>query len=145
MALLMSATMLNMKTTLMLSFGLLPLAVSFPPGKGRERGHGSSILAPTYPDPSSGGIRCRHMLERAIYCHGFCDLLSNVLKGPLKKDGRPVLDPLISDRALRIAYRETACLVLELSKPQFSRIGALIQQGKEFVVGRRPLTFNIMS
>lgn len=71
------------------------------------------------------------------------DLLSNVLKDPLKKDGRPVLNPRISDRALRIAYREMAFLVLELSKPQFPRIGALVQQGKEFVVGRRPLTFNI--
>lgn len=71
------------------------------------------------------------------------DLLSNVLKDPLKKDGRPVLNPRISDRALRVAYREMACLVLELSKPQFPRIGALVEQGTEFVVGRRPLTFNI--
>lgn len=71
------------------------------------------------------------------------DLLSNVLKDPLKKDRRPVLNPRISDRALRIAYREMAFLVLELSKPQFPRIGALVQQGEEFVVDRRPLTFNI--
>ncbi|KFY07881.1 hypothetical protein V492_06736 [Pseudogymnoascus sp. VKM F-4246] len=71
------------------------------------------------------------------------DLLSNVLKDPLKSDGRPVLNPRISDRALRIAYREMASLVLELSKPQFPRIGALEQQSDDFVVGRRPLTFNI--
>ncbi|OBT42289.1 hypothetical protein VE00_06370 [Pseudogymnoascus sp. WSF 3629] len=71
------------------------------------------------------------------------DLLSNVLKDPLKSEGRPVLNPRISDRALRIAYREMAYLVLELSKSQFPRIGALVQQGDEFVVGRRPLTFNI--
>jgi hypothetical protein len=72
------------------------------------------------------------------------DLLSNVLKDPLKREGRrPVLNPRISDRALRIAYREMAYLVLELSKSQFPRIGALVQQGDEFVVGRRPLTFNI--
>lgn len=36
-----------------------------------------------------------------------------------------------------------ACLVLELSKPQFPRIGALVQQGEEFAVGRRSLTVNI--
>jgi aminoglycoside phosphotransferase (APT) family kinase protein len=71
------------------------------------------------------------------------DLLSNVLKDPLKKEGRPVLNPRISDRALKIAYREMAYLVLELSKPQFSCIGALVQEGKDFVVGRRPLTLNM--
>ncbi|KFY09597.1 hypothetical protein V491_08078 [Pseudogymnoascus sp. VKM F-3775] len=35
------------------------------------------------------------------------------------------------------------CLALEISKPRFTRIGALVQQGEDFVVGRRPLTFNI--
>lgn len=71
------------------------------------------------------------------------DIPSNILKDPLKKEGRPVLNPRISDRALKIAYREMAYLVLELSKPQFAQIGALVQEGKEFVVGKRPFTFNM--
>ncbi|RFU24944.1 hypothetical protein B7463_g11393, partial [Scytalidium lignicola] len=35
------------------------------------------------------------------------DLLSNVFKDPLKKEGRPVVNPRISDRALKIAYRSS--------------------------------------
>lgn len=70
------------------------------------------------------------------------DSLSDVLKDP-RREGRPVLNPRISERALRIAYREMAYLVLELSKPQFPHIGALVQEGEEFVVSRRPLTFNM--
>jgi hypothetical protein len=53
------------------------------------------------------------------------------------------LNPCISDRALKIAYREMAHLELELLKPEFWRIGALVQEGKEFVVSKRLLTFNL--
>ena len=71
------------------------------------------------------------------------DLLSNYLKDPLKK-GRPVLNSQISDRSLKIAYREMAQLVLELSKPQFPRIGALEQdESGAWTVTKRPLTFNM--
>ncbi|KAL3420264.1 phosphotransferase [Phlyctema vagabunda] len=69
-------------------------------------------------------------------------LLSNVLKDPLK-EGRPTLNPHISDRALKMAYREMGLLVLEMSKPKFPRIGALVQDGEEFHVAKRPLTFNM--
>ncbi|MCJ1309526.1 hypothetical protein MMC25_003186 [Agyrium rufum] len=71
------------------------------------------------------------------------DLLSNILKDPLKKEGRPGLNPNISDRALRVAYREMANLVLDLSRPQFPRIGSLGSQSENFAVTKRPLTFNM--
>ncbi|MCJ1256921.1 hypothetical protein MMC24_004746 [Lignoscripta atroalba] len=70
------------------------------------------------------------------------ELLANVLKDPLK-EGRSVLNPRISDSALKSAYRRMAYLVLELSKPGFPRIGALVQDSDEFIVAKRPLTFNI--
>jgi aminoglycoside phosphotransferase (APT) family kinase protein len=71
------------------------------------------------------------------------NLLATYLKDP-HKEGRPVLNPRISDRALKRAYREMSFLVLELSKPGFPRIGAL---GKDesgvWTVNKRPLTFNM--
>lgn len=70
------------------------------------------------------------------------DVLSKFLKDPVK-EGRPVLNPQISDRALKVAYREMAGLVLELSRPEFPRIGALEQTGESFSVVNRPLTFNM--
>jgi hypothetical protein len=62
------------------------------------------------------------MLGRAVSCYGFAkgDLLSNFLEDPLKKEGRPVLNLRVSHRALKIAYRKMACLVLDLWKPGFS-------------------------
>jgi len=71
------------------------------------------------------------------------DLLATYLKDPLQK-GRPVLNLRISDRALKRAYREMAQLVLELSKPEFPRIGALEQNELGiWTVTKRPLTFNM--
>ncbi|PGH16916.1 hypothetical protein AJ80_05060 [Polytolypa hystricis UAMH7299] len=67
--------------------------------------------------------------------------LSQLLKA--EKEGRPVLNPQMSDRSLRRAYREMAALMLELSRPQFDAIGALEEKGGEFIVTRRPLTFNM--
>lgn len=49
--------------------------------------------------------------------------LADILKVP-KAEGRPVLNPDISERGLRRAYREMAKLLLELPKPEFSKIGA---------------------
>ena len=46
------------------------------------------------------------------------DPLALILKDP-RAEGRPVLNPQISDRALKRVYREMAGLVLELSKPEF--------------------------
>lgn len=68
--------------------------------------------------------------------------LSDLLKDHSEK-GRPVLNPQISDRALKRAYREMAALMLELSKPEFSRIGSLEQNDSGFTVSRRPFTFNL--
>ena len=68
--------------------------------------------------------------------------LATLLKDPLQ-NGRPVLNPRISDRALRRAYREMAELYLQLSKPEFQRIGALEYNGEGFTITKRPLTYNI--
>lgn len=68
--------------------------------------------------------------------------LATLLQDPGEK-GRPVLNPKISDRILRRAYREMAQLLLELWKPEFSRIGALDHQGADFKVSKRPLTYNL--
>lgn len=56
---------------------------------------------------------------------------------------RPVLNPQISDRSLKRAYREIAALVLELSKHKFDSIGAREENGRGFCIARRPLTFNM--
>lgn len=71
------------------------------------------------------------------------NLLATYLKDPLQK-GRPVLNPQISDRALKRAYREMAQLMLDLSKPEFPRIGALEQNDSgTWTVTKRPFTFNM--
>ena len=50
--------------------------------------------------------------------------LSQILKDPSVKE-RPVLNPQISDRSLKRAYREMAAIILELSKYRFDSIGLL--------------------
>ena len=71
------------------------------------------------------------------------DGLDKFLKDP-SQEGRPVLNPHISDRALEMAYREMARLVLELAKPEFMCIGALERKAAgKFTVSKRPLTFNM--
>ncbi|EGE07890.1 phosphotransferase enzyme family protein, partial [Trichophyton equinum CBS 127.97] len=75
------------------------------------------------------------------YVHG--TPLASILKDP-KAEGRPILNSNISQRGLRRAYQEMAQLLLELSKPEFTRIGALVERpGGEFTVSRRPFTFNM--
>jgi hypothetical protein len=55
----------------------------------------------------------------------FCSVpLSQLLKNP-SIEGRPVLNPQISDRSFKWAYREMAALALELSKHGIDAIGAL--------------------
>ncbi|KAJ5177824.1 uncharacterized protein N7500_000523 [Penicillium coprophilum] len=68
--------------------------------------------------------------------------LSQFLKDP-SSEGRPVMNPQISDRSLRWAYREMATLVLELSRHEFDSIGALEENETGFFVARRPLTLNM--
>lgn len=68
--------------------------------------------------------------------------LSEILQDP-SSQGLPVLNLKISDRALRLAFREMASLVLELSKPEFPRIGSLRQDREYFTVTERPFTFNM--
>ncbi|KAK1141327.1 hypothetical protein N8T08_009234 [Aspergillus melleus] len=68
--------------------------------------------------------------------------LSQLLKDPFST-GRPVLNPQISDRSLKRAYREMAALILELSKHEFDSIGALEEKEGSFFIARRPLTFNM--
>lgn len=68
--------------------------------------------------------------------------LAGLLKDP-HRSGRPVLNLRLSDQVLKRAYREMAKLILELSKPEFQRIGALRSSGEDFSVARRPLTYNM--
>lgn len=68
--------------------------------------------------------------------------LATLLKDPLQK-GRPVLNPQISDRALKRAYRGMAEVLLQLATPEFQRIGALGDNGEGFTVSKRPLTYNM--
>ncbi|KAH0829785.1 hypothetical protein FOPE_10433 [Fonsecaea pedrosoi] len=68
--------------------------------------------------------------------------LAEFLKDRHQK-GRPVLNPRLSDRVLKRAYREMAKLILELSKPEFQYIGALRQSEANFSVTSRPVTFNM--
>ncbi len=68
--------------------------------------------------------------------------LATLLRDPLQ-NGRPVLNPQISDRAGKRAYREMAELHLQLSKQEFPRIGALEYNGEGFTVTKRPLTYNM--
>ncbi|APA05484.1 hypothetical protein SS1G_09912 [Sclerotinia sclerotiorum 1980 UF-70] len=71
------------------------------------------------------------------------DLVSNALKDPTQK-GRPDLNPRISDRALKVAYRAMTNIVLDMSKPEFNRIGCLVRTDEgEYTVGRRPLSIRL--
>ena len=55
--------------------------------------------------------------------------LADILKVP-KAEGRPVLNPELSERGVRSAYQEMAKLLLELSKPKFLKIGALAERAR---------------
>ncbi|RAH65646.1 phosphotransferase family protein [Aspergillus aculeatinus CBS 121060] len=68
--------------------------------------------------------------------------LSQILKDP-SIEGRPVLNPQISDRSLEWAYHQMATVILELSKHEFDSIGALAGEDRGFSLARRPLTFNM--
>ncbi|PWY91539.1 hypothetical protein BO94DRAFT_462054 [Aspergillus sclerotioniger CBS 115572] len=68
--------------------------------------------------------------------------LSQLLKDP-SVEGRPVLNPQISDQSLRWAYREMAGLILELSRHEFNAIGALEENELGLSITERPLTFNM--
>ncbi|KAE8398051.1 kinase-like protein [Aspergillus pseudonomiae] len=68
--------------------------------------------------------------------------LSQILKDPSVKE-RPILNPQISDRSLKRAYREMAAIILELSKYRFDSIGSLGRDESGFFIARRPLTFNM--
>ncbi|KAE8150300.1 kinase-like domain-containing protein [Aspergillus avenaceus] len=68
--------------------------------------------------------------------------LSQLLKDPFS-EGRPVLNPQISDRSLKRAYREMAALIIELSRHEFDSIGALEENERRFLIAGRPLTFNM--
>lgn len=59
--------------------------------------------------------------------------LATLFRDPLQ-DGRPVLNPRIRERALKRAYREMPELHLQLSEPEFQRIGALEYHGEDFTV-----------
>ncbi|EYE96084.1 phosphotransferase family protein [Aspergillus ruber CBS 135680] len=70
------------------------------------------------------------------------NLLSRYLRDPMKKI--ETLNLHISECALKKAYRDMADIVLELSKPEFSFIGALTQdKSGDWSVHKRPLTFNM--
>ncbi|KAI9369573.1 hypothetical protein BJX61DRAFT_545467 [Aspergillus egyptiacus] len=68
--------------------------------------------------------------------------LSQLLKDR-SVEGRPVLNPQISDRSLKRAYREMAAIVLELSKLEFDTMGALEEHEGKFGTSKRTLTFNM--
>ncbi|KAJ6088430.1 phosphotransferase enzyme family protein [Penicillium sp. IBT 16267x] len=64
-------------------------------------------------------------------------LLSNHLQGSSS------LDPSISGTDIELAFRGMAQVLLELSKPVFPRIGALVQESGAWEVAKRPLTLNM--
>jgi Phosphotransferase enzyme family len=71
-------------------------------------------------------------------------LLSEYLIVPSSGTERDVLDQNISISTLRRAYRGMAGILIELSKCQFSRIGAITQdEPGAWSVNKRALTFNM--
>lgn len=52
---------------------------------------------------------------------------------------RQNLDSNVSEQKLKVLYREMAGIVLEMSKPEFTHIGSLVQTENEYALGRRPL------
>ncbi|RAL14168.1 uncharacterized protein BO97DRAFT_433271 [Aspergillus homomorphus CBS 101889] len=70
------------------------------------------------------------------------ELLSDLLKDH-SVDGRPVLDPNISDRSLKRAYHEMEKISLESSRLKLDAIGALKEEEGTSVASKRPLTFNM--
>ncbi|CAD6454133.1 29effb58-6cc6-4fe2-8117-77e55d72f4ca [Sclerotinia trifoliorum] len=53
---------------------------------------------------------------------------------------RQNLDSNVSEQKLKILYSEMAGIVLEMSKPEFTHIGSLVQTENGYAIGRRPLT-----
>ncbi|RAL01210.1 phosphotransferase family protein [Aspergillus ibericus CBS 121593] len=68
-------------------------------------------------------------------------LLSQRLRDPAVD--APRRNPQVSDADLERAYRAMAQIVLELSKPTFSSIGALVEEPRGWRVAPRPLTLNM--
>ncbi|PYH64227.1 phosphotransferase family protein [Aspergillus vadensis CBS 113365] len=91
-----------------------------------------------------------------VYASGICwagpYIIMSIIEGvPLSQllkdhsvEGRPVLNPQISNHSLKHAYREMAILVLELSRVELDSIGALQDTKHDcFTITKRPLTFNM--
>ncbi|KAJ8071709.1 hypothetical protein OCU04_002025 [Sclerotinia nivalis] len=53
---------------------------------------------------------------------------------------RQNLNSNVSEKKLKVLYREMASIVLEMSKPEFTHIGSLVQTENGYAIGRRPLT-----
>ncbi|OJJ67529.1 hypothetical protein ASPBRDRAFT_135102 [Aspergillus brasiliensis CBS 101740] len=68
-------------------------------------------------------------------------LLSNRLRDPTTHS--PSLNPNVSDSDIESAYRVMAQVILELSKPIFSSIGALAEGSRVWKVVQRPLSLNM--
>jgi aminoglycoside phosphotransferase (APT) family kinase protein len=67
-------------------------------------------------------------------------LLSKRLGDPASS---PSLNPDISNSSLERVYRQMAQVMLELSKPVFRQIGALVNDSGQWKVFKRPLTLNM--
>ncbi|KAK8141863.1 hypothetical protein G3M48_009768 [Beauveria asiatica] len=70
------------------------------------------------------------------------NMMSGYLRDPNKQEFslRPDLHPRVLERA----YHRMADVLLELSKPEFPLIGGLLRsEDGSFIVGKRPLTFNM--
>ncbi|OAA46574.1 Protein kinase-like domain protein [Beauveria brongniartii RCEF 3172] len=70
------------------------------------------------------------------------NIMSGYLRDPNKQEFslRPDLHPRVLERA----YHRMADVLLELSKPEFPLIGGLLRsEDGSFIVGKRPLTFNM--
>ncbi|PYI02492.1 phosphotransferase enzyme family protein [Aspergillus sclerotiicarbonarius CBS 121057] len=68
-------------------------------------------------------------------------LLSKRLRNPTLDP--PRVDPNVSDADIELAYRGMAQVMLELSKPTFSSIGALREESGAWKVIQRPLSLNM--
>ncbi|TAQ88671.1 hypothetical protein B7494_g2994 [Chlorociboria aeruginascens] len=71
--------------------------------------------------------------------------MNDVLNTPgLRKEDQPILNPDIPETTLKFAYGEMANVLLQVSRPSFSRIGSIAQlEDGSWSVVHRPLTMNM--
>ncbi|KAM5347068.1 hypothetical protein ACJ41O_010073 [Fusarium nematophilum] len=127
-----------------------PDLVQFPEEKTLYEAATTAYLAQNTPIPvpallhhtSSSGVGPAAILQHVKHVRDMSDALAIPDQHP---DETPVLNPNIDEDTLRRLYQKIALLLVQLSRPSFTRIGSLVDEfdNGHYSVAGRPITQNM--